>query len=297
MAKPITVHIVNAFVVDGAGGNPAGVVLDADDLSETDMQEIAAAVGVSETVFISKSNAAAFKFDFFTPNMRIPHCGHATIAAFSYLVSTGLVGEGMTSKETVDGPRRIMIRAGIPYMEQLAPDYDDSPNWISRNTHEQDVIDSLGLDGTLLDKRVRPVVVNTGNRFLLVGVQTAGILRSIVPDFEAITAVSEKLDLIGYYVYTTECLGAARDASTRMFAPRYAIREEAATGMAAGTLGCLLYDRVGIHKRRFSIEQGLLMQPSSESHLAVELEVRDGRISGVLVGGAGKLMRTTTAHV
>jgi PhzF family phenazine biosynthesis protein len=297
MAKTLPVHIVNAFVVDDAGGNPAGVVLDADGLSEAAMQEVAAAVGVSETVFVSKSSVAAFKFDFFTPNMRIPHCGHATIAAFSYLISIGLVGEGITSKETVDGPRRILVRAGIPYMEQLAPDYDDPVNWISRNTREQDVTDSLGLDGGLLDKRVGPVVVSTGNRFLLVGVQTADTLRSIVPDLEAITAVSEKLNLIGYYVYTTQCLAAGRDASTRMFAPRYAIPEEAATGMAAGTLGCLLYDRVGIQKRRFSIEQGLSMQPSSESHLTVELEVRDGRISGVLVGGAGKLMRTTTAHV
>jgi PhzF family phenazine biosynthesis protein len=297
MAKTITVHIVNAFVVDDAGGNPAGVVLDADDLSEADMQQVAATVGVSETVFVSKSSVAALKFDFFTPNMRIPHCGHATIAAFSYLISIGLVGEGITSKETVDGPRRILIRAGIPYMEQLAPDYDDPINWISRNTREQDVTDSLGLNGGLLDKRVGPVVVSTGNRFLLVGVQTADTLRSIVPDFEAITAVSKKLNLIGYYVYTTQCLDAERDASTRMFAPRYAIREEAATGMAAGTLGCLLYDRAGIQKRRFSIEQGLSMQPSSESHLTVELEVRDGQISGVLVGGAGKLMRTTTAHI
>jgi PhzF family phenazine biosynthesis protein len=297
MAKTLPVHIVNAFVVNDAGGNPAGVVLDADDLSEADMQQVAAAVGVSETVFVSKSSVAAFKFDFFTPNMRIPHCGHATIAAFSYLISIGLVGEGITSKETVDGPRRILVRAGIPYMEQLAPDYDDPVNWISRNTREQDVTDSLGLDSGLLDKRVGPVVVNTGNRFLLVGVQTADTLRSIVPDLEAITAVSEKLNLIGYYVYTTQSLDAGRDASTRMFAPRYAIPEEAATGMAAGTLGCLLYDRAGIQKRRFSIEQGLSMQPSSESHLTVELEVRDGRISGVLVGGAGKLMRTTTAHI
>lgn len=297
MARTITVHIVNAFVVDGAGGNPAGVVVDADRLSEADMQQVAAAVGVSETVFVSKSSVAAFKFDFFTPNMRIPHCGHATIAAFSYLISTGLVGEGITSKETVDGPRRILIRAGIPYMEQLAPDYDDPINWISRNTREQDVTDSLGLNDGLLDKRVGPVVVNTGNRFLLVGVQTADTLRAIVPDFEAITAVSEKLNLIGYYVYTTQCLDAGRDASTRMFAPRYAIREEAATGMAAGTLGCLLYDRAGIQKRRFSIEQGLSMQPSSESHLTVELELRDGQISGVLVGGAGKLMRTMTAPI
>jgi PhzF family phenazine biosynthesis protein len=297
MTKAIAVHIVNAFVRDGAGGNPAGVVVDADDLSEADMQQTAAAVGVSETAFVSRSTAAGFKLDFFTPNMRIAHCGHATIAAFSYLVSIGRVGEGTTSKETVDGSRRITIRNGIPYMEQRAPDYDDPANWISRGTSEQDVVDSLGLNGGLLDERARPVVVNTGNRFLLVGVGTADILRSIIPDFAAIESVSEKLELIGYYIYTTEGIDAEHDASTRMFAPRYAIPEEAATGMAAGTLGCLLYDRLGMRKRHFVIEQGSSMRPPSRSRLAVELDLRDERISGLLVGGAGRLMRTVTVRI
>lgn len=297
MTKAIAVHIVNAFVREGAGGNPAGVVVDADDLSEADMQKTASAVGVSETAFVSRSTAAGFKLDFFTPNMRIAHCGHATIAAFSYLVSIGRVGEGTTSKETVDGPRRIIIRNGIPYMEQRAPDYDDPANWISRGASERDVVDSLGLNGGLLDERARPVVVNTGNRFLLVGVGTADILRAIIPDFAAIESVSEKLELIGYYIYTTEGIDEEHDASTRMFAPRYSIREEAATGMAAGTLGCLLYDRVGMRKRHFSIEQGSSMRPPSRSRLAVELDVRDERISGLVVGGAGRLMRTTTVHI
>ena len=295
MPKAITVHIVNAFVRDGAGGNPAGVVLDADDLSEAEMQKTAAAVGASETAFVSRSDTAGFKLDFFTPNMRVPHCGHATIAAFSYLVAIGRLGDGMTSKETVDGLRRIIIRQGIPYMEQLAPHYDDAPGWISRGTSEQDVIESLG--GARLDPRTRPVVASTGNRFLLVRVKTTDSLRAINPDFAAIAAVSDKLELLGYYIYTIEGVDPAHDASTRMFAPRYAIREEAATGMAAGALGCLLYDRIGIRKRHFSIEQGLSMQPPSPSRVSVDLDVRDERISGLLVGGAGRLIRTTTVHI
>jgi PhzF family phenazine biosynthesis protein len=40
-----------AFTVDGQGGNPAGLVLDARDLHATQMQAIAADVGYSETAF------------------------------------------------------------------------------------------------------------------------------------------------------------------------------------------------------------------------------------------------------
>ena len=82
MAKSLTVKIVDAFVSGGTGGNGAGVVLDADSLTDLEMQRIAAAVGLSATAFVSASDTEAFKLDFFTPNSRIAHCGHATVATF-----------------------------------------------------------------------------------------------------------------------------------------------------------------------------------------------------------------------
>ncbi|WP_245823732.1 PhzF family phenazine biosynthesis protein [Photobacterium proteolyticum] len=44
-----------------------------------------ASFGLSETAFVSQSDVADFKLAFFTPNRRIAHCGHATIATFSCL--------------------------------------------------------------------------------------------------------------------------------------------------------------------------------------------------------------------
>ncbi|MCU1631370.1 MAG: phenazine biosynthesis protein PhzF, partial [Micrococcaceae bacterium] len=41
-----------AFTHTPDGGNPAGVVLDADHLDATDMQAIAARIGYAETAFI-----------------------------------------------------------------------------------------------------------------------------------------------------------------------------------------------------------------------------------------------------
>lgn len=76
----VRVEIVNAFVDAGTGGNPAGVVLDADGLSDGQKLAVARQVGLSETAFVSASEVASFKLDFFTPARRIAHCGHATIA-------------------------------------------------------------------------------------------------------------------------------------------------------------------------------------------------------------------------
>jgi PhzF family phenazine biosynthesis protein len=55
----VQVHIVNAFTQDGTGGNPAGVVLDADDLDDSAMQFIAARTGLSETASTSSLRPAA----------------------------------------------------------------------------------------------------------------------------------------------------------------------------------------------------------------------------------------------
>ena len=92
MAQDIT--IVSAFTHNGGEGNPAAVVLDADALSEASMQAIAAQAGYSETAFVSRSQVATYRLDFFTPRRRIAHCGHATVAAFGLLEATGVLGPG-----------------------------------------------------------------------------------------------------------------------------------------------------------------------------------------------------------
>ena len=251
--QTVPVQIVNAFVKNGQGGNPAGVVLDADQYSDAQKLLIAQKVGLSETAFVSKSETCGIKLDFFTPTKRIAHCGHATIATFSYLAELERFGDGETSKETVDGPRKIILDHGMAYMEQLAPTYTPATCWPDHGVTLCDVLKSLAITSDDLDDRARPVLVNTGNNFIVVAVKDQATLANITPDQDAINAISEKLDLIGYYIFTTETNDAGIDATTRMFAPRYGISEEAATGMAAGPLACVLHDLLDIKKDSFLI--------------------------------------------
>ena len=55
------VQIINAFVDSDKGGNPAGVVFNADSLSNDQKLSIAEKVGLSETAFVSKSNIGGFQ--------------------------------------------------------------------------------------------------------------------------------------------------------------------------------------------------------------------------------------------
>lgn len=98
----VQAQVVAAFVDERDGGNLAAVVLDRPDLSEAQMQSIAAQLGFPESAFVTDV-PDGFRFDVFTPNRRVPDCGHATIAAFGLLATT--------IKQTTVGPRTIRVAA------------------------------------------------------------------------------------------------------------------------------------------------------------------------------------------
>jgi len=291
ISKIIKIQILNAFVDNDKGGNPAGVVLNADQLSDNQKLEVAAKVGLSETAFVSKSTQADFKLDFFTPNRRIAHCGHATVATFSYLKQLGLVANDNTTKETVDGTRKIKLIGDLSFMEQMAPKYVDV-------SHRKNVIlKSLGIEENDLIENAEIQLVNTGNSFILIPVKNTEILKNIIPNNKLITELSDEFNLIGFYPFTTEIENKERDASTRMFGPRYDILEEAGTGMAAGPLACYLFDKMSIKKERLLIQQGEFMKEPSPSLIIVDLKIENDEIVGLIAGGKGTVQKQFNVEI
>jgi len=290
----IEVQIVNAFVDGTTGGNPAGVVVDADGLTVAQKLKVAQHVGLSETAFVSASDVATVKLEFFTPTRQIPHCGHATIATFSLLRQLGAVGEGRLSKETTDGNRAILVDGGMAFMEQRAPHYIQVATMSELGGR---VVASLGLTPTRLLSGVDPFVVNTGNAFLIVPLLDEPSVAELRPHWDLVESLSEGLDLIGYYVFSMTTKVRGRHAGARMFAPRFGIPEEAGTGMAAGPLACFLHDYLRVEEREISIEQGWLMQPPSPSVIMVRLEFADGKISRLMAGGAARVVSSMRVDV
>lgn len=290
----IEVQIVNAFIDGTTGGNPAGVVVDANGLTGTQKLKVAQQVGLSETAFVSASDVATVKLEFFTPTRQIPHCGHATIATFSLLRQMGAVGEGRLSKETTDGNRVILVEGGMAFMEQRAPKYTQVP---ATSELAGRVVASLGLTRTRFLSGVDPSVVNTGNAFLIVPLLDERSVAALRPHRDLVESLSDELDLIGYYVFSTTTKVRGRHAGARMFAPRFGIPEEPGTGMAAGPLACFLHDYLRVEDREIFIEQGWLMQPPSPSVIRVRLELADGKISRLMAGGAARVVSSMRVDV
>lgn len=283
----ITLHVLSAFTDGEAGGNPAGVVLDAENLTKAQMQAVATEAALSETAFVTPLPDGAFRLDFFTPNRRIADCGHATVAAFALLHDLGRLGPGETAKEIVDGRRKIFVAPdGAIFMEMRAPRYRKPEDWGGISLDE--VLAALKLDPDMLDQRSAPILADAGGPFVTIAVRDPEDLEAIVPNQAAILDISERLDLTGIYAYALDP-APERAATTRMFAPRYGIPEESATGMAAGALGAVLHDIVGRIGPDFLIEQGRHMPQPSPSLLDVRLALTGARVTGITTGGRAVL--------
>jgi PhzF family phenazine biosynthesis protein len=282
MHTTVTAEVVAAFVDERDGGNLAGVVLDRADLSEAQMQSVAAGLGFSETAFLVEAGDG-FRFDVFTPNMRVPDCGHATVAAFGLLAQRGRI-TASTIKHTVAGPRAVRVDGDERvFMQQPPPGYEPGPD-------PRTIAASLGLSETTAFLSP-PTTARHDVGFLLVPLPHAGMLAAVVPNMRAIEAISQTADVLGYYVFAPSA-DPEFDAAIRMFAPRAGIPEESATGMAAGLLAAFLYDRLGRTAERFTFDQGTFMRPPSPSRLTVNLTVENGRIAQIWVGGRARARST-----
>src|ERR1041385_4985743 len=93
--KKITIHQTDAFTDSIFGGNPAGVVLDANYLTDEEMKNIAREMNLSESAFVLKptQKTADIKIRYFTCGKEeIKFCGHATIATLYEIGRTGAFG-------------------------------------------------------------------------------------------------------------------------------------------------------------------------------------------------------------
>jgi PhzF family phenazine biosynthesis protein len=79
----VQVQLIKAFTKNPEMGNPAGVLLDSQGLSDEQMQAIATDLGFSESVFITPSDKADYKTRFFAPKVEVDYCGHATVDGIS----------------------------------------------------------------------------------------------------------------------------------------------------------------------------------------------------------------------
>ena len=271
------IYKLSAFPKTLSGGNPAGVVLNADNLSELEMLEIAKEIGYSETAFILKSKIADFKLRFFTPIVEVDLCGHATIATFNLLKMKDIVRKGTYFQETKAGVLRIDIEKDSVYMEQNKPIFGEKIKLSDISKcfdNEVDVNNDLPI-----------IIASTGLKEIFLPVSSVSILNGLKPNYEAIIDISKKYGVIGIHAFS---LDSEADAYGRNFAPYVGINEESATGTSNGALGCYLYEYLKDKKTEYILRQGYSMNMPSQ--ISVRLTIKNNKIEKVFVGGTANII-------
>jgi len=232
---------VDAFTRQRFCGNPAVVVLDADDLSEDEMQTIAAEVN-GETAFVLEAEDAShdMQVKFFTPRHPAPFVGHATIAAQYVLAKKqgrppGRVrqrtGAGIAEIEVMEaeGDLRIAITQSPPSLGPVIPDH-----------HRTQVLNALGISSPSLHIDCPLQILTKGSSRLLVGLKSPDLLGSIKPDFDELARLTPHVGAEGYFVFALAEEDGKLGTLSRMFVPALGIPEDPVSGNAHGMLGVYL---------------------------------------------------------
>jgi predicted PhzF superfamily epimerase YddE/YHI9 len=239
---------VDAFVGEGARGNPAVVVLLESDLASTNCQQIAAELSVAETAFLRRGRDT-WELRCFTPTVEVDLFGHASLAALHVLFR-----ELQISAQEVVLATRTAPLAGRSEGRQLV---------IELPRHEVADTDRDALERAL-------------GRVERAWTTEAGDVVALLDSFDALCALDP--DTVELFLVPASLViavaegGIDSDLAVRVFAPRLGVREDAATGRAMCALAPIWHERSGEERllcRQISTRGGVLAAALYDDHVEV----------------------------
>ncbi|MER5792037.1 PhzF family phenazine biosynthesis isomerase [Streptomyces sp. NPDC001980] len=273
-----------AFSSSPAGGNPAGVVLDASGLDDAGMLAIAAELGYSESAFLTAppeglggQDGRAYTIRYFSPKAEVPFCGHATIATAVALAERTGPGELVfaTRAGTVPvavteegGTVRATLTSVEPHTEEIAA------------ADLAEALAALDWPAADLDPAFPPRIAFAGARHLVLAAATRTRLADLAYDFARLEALMHRLDLTTVQLVWRESPDVfhVRDPF-----PVGGVVEDPATGAAAAAFGAYVRE-LGLvpEDAVLTLHQGEDLGRPGE--LTVTLRAGDPRVH---VGGTG----------
>ncbi len=267
--KSGTLYRRAAFTDNPKGGNPAGVWVGEALPSIDVMQRIAAEVGYSETAFVAPTIGQNRTIRYYSPEMEVPFCGHATIATGVVLGETE--GNGTYRLATAVGEVSITVQSQGEVREasltSVEPRYTGaSPVLVN------EALSALGWLSSDVDGSIPPARAYAGAWHLVLAVNDPHRLAELHYDFERLKALMLREGLTTLQLVWRE--------STNVFHARNpfpvgGIVEDPATGAAAAALGGYLREAGLIEvPSTIFIRQGEAM--GRPSRLTVEIPATGG---------------------
>lgn len=291
---------VDAFTREPLTGNPAVVVLGADERVDGQLQAIARELRHAEVAFVLAPDGADhdLKLRFFNARKETAFVGHATIAAHAVLLSqrlrlAGVVrqksGTGILEVRAETAPDDIVeveFRQGAPELQEPLP-----LRQVLR------VAQALRLPAERLHERLPARLARKGSSRLLIPVSAPEALDDLSPDRKALLALGREFGAEGFFVITPARTPQGMFTWSRMFCPDSGIDEDPASGNAHAMLAAYLWAAGELDARdpRFTGLQGQQMMRPAQIHVSPEIE--NGILRATRIRGAAVIVADGTLHL
>lgn len=277
---PKELQKIAAFSDGSQGGNPAGVMIADKHPPSERMQQIAAAVGFSETAFAYPIDDG-YRVRYFSPESEVPFCGHATIALGAALALQN--GDGVfqlklnDSEITVEGTQQDGIIAAAL----------QSPPTHSQPAKSELVIEMLDLFGYKtddLDEDIPPAFIHGGANHLLLSLKSRDALASMTYNLNAGRKLMNREGLVTVILVYKET---PQLFHTRNPFASGGVYEDPATGAATAAFAGYLRDINWAHDGVIHIVQGEDMGMRS----IIKAEIAPKISSSIRVSGTARIMQ------
>lgn len=237
-------------------------------------REIAVEFNLSETTFVLEPTVpdAAWWLRSFTPSGdEVVGAGHNALGAWWWLAASGQAAMGGQEHRQQLGDRSFPVRVEGDQTPERVVMHQGAARVGPTVDIQEGLSAALGLAVGHLEPGTGPCVVSTGVAHLMVAVADREVLCELAPDAAALARLLESVGAQGCYVFTRDTVDPSAHAHARFFNPTVGIREDPATGSAAGPLAALLFDRGEVGPgSTVVIEQGFAMGRPSRLDVTVD---------------------------
>jgi PhzF family phenazine biosynthesis protein len=271
---------IDVFTAVPTGGNPVAVILDAENISDADMQRIANWTNLSETTFVLPPTRpeADYRLRIFTPRSELPFAGHPSVGTAHALLESAWIkpkthliqecGAGLLPirVESDGDERRIFVRAPRAKFTEFS---------------EQDIA-TIGKALRYAAPFHSPVrQVDVGPKWVLCELHDEAAVRALDPNMDALISLQPQIDAIGFCVF-----GRAANAdyafAVRAFCPADGIPEDPVTGSANAAIGAYLLanGKLNASNARYRVSQGREVGRDGYVDVCVDISTGDVEIGG-----------------
>ncbi|GEM_PF-1075237 len=310
----LTIKQVDVFTCRPFCGNPAGVITEADGLSDDAMQMIASEMKMNliEIAYVTlpRSPDALFRVRFFTPTKELDCSGHALMASCFALIEDGKIelNDGLTEVNMETGTGTIPVhihfrRAGGDDSpdpgEHTILKFDDTEKngildrimikqpiheFISSRTPVEEIANVLGISTGDITATGLPLVTASHDfTYLIIPVKNSETILNMKPDLIKLGLLNRKYGVHTNHIFTLDTLSPDCISYSRHFGPALGFWEDPASAIPSAGLGTYLV-KYGIStKSTMIMEQGNEIDSLSRIHVEIDGDGDD--MNGVGVGG------------